>query len=263
MNPITNINEYADSLRKEKVGIPNGSIVKALMLQCKFTKRGEEQQSIIGGIALKFAFLSYYKGEGNKTELVQLIDYSDINNIRFPADILNSDGTTSRPGIMSMPVYLTENVLKARNFNKVDTEQACIALYAYEFSKRFGIKSQLPFIQFLIGTGLAKTVTHADFNIQTPQIGFPVFTVRRYTDRKYDKKDLNPATKEPYPGAEKRFVEELTVYNKDLKASDLESIDVEYVTAESAIAINSALIKRADEKKAESGTAQGPEATPF
>lgn len=256
MSVLDKIKEKAASEKKESVSIPSGSIVDALLIGIKYTKKGEEEASILGGIGVKFAFLGYYTGEGKDAKYVQTIDYSDLDNIKFPADILEKDGSISRPGLMSNGPYLSKGVLEFEKFHAPEDEQGRALMYAHLMGRWFGEHMCEPFLSCLGNSGLVPKLDPIEIGMSNGKFSelFPIVQCYRETWWSYDKKDLDENTKKPVEGARKtQFNEKLTVWNKTTKSAELGNADIKFIDANTAMKISEALSKRQEQKNLEKG----------
>jgi len=87
----------AEEKKQPKIGIPSGSMVRALLMSIDFTKKGQAEKNIIAGIGAKFCFVGYYApNEDGKLIYKPCIDWSDLNNVTFPIDFQNQDGSWKR-----------------------------------------------------------------------------------------------------------------------------------------------------------------------
>jgi len=260
MSFLDKMKETVEGSKKSSISIPNDSVVKTLLCEIDYTKKGKESASIIGGIAVKFAFLGYYKKDNQGKDIyVPCIDYSDLEDITFPIDVKYDDGSWERPGLMSKPIYLSENVLRYKNYTVVQNIQATALLYASMIGLQLGSNMCEPFVHCLNSSGLC-----AQDSLNALEMGissgfndkFPIFHTVRHTYWEYDKADRlkGGGVRE---GARKQFHETLgarRVQNEDGTITwdkTVHEIPIELIPSNVAIKIYDALLKRNELKKAE------------
>lgn len=253
-------NRAAEEHSIQRRVIPEGSIVTAVLFEIGFTNAGKEINSILGGIQAKFCFIDFEK-DGVKTQLINF----DGDEVDFPWDDPNL-GKDGYAGLFSKPIYLTPGTLKYRQVSEPQTVEAAVLLYSHALTLDLGPNIQEPFGRCLLQSGLIdiSSFNFADLGV-TPDFvnadyGFPAVRVFRETWMSYDKKDIDPKTKKPKPGAEKRFNERLTTLDKSVEPynNDLAELPVTFIPSNKVLKIYKALQVRQEIKKLAAGNSDLP-----
>jgi len=261
------LKQKEEESKKEPVSIPSDSIVKAVLTNITYTKKGKEMASIMGGIGLKFAYLGYYKDRQMK-DYIQCIDYSDPENITFPIDRKNNDGTTDRPGLTSMGLYLSPAILKAKKYDPINDEISTFLLYCAVIGKQLTPLFQEPFAHALAGSGLmSQSFNILDVGLKEISTQLPIIYTFRKTWFEYQSSDIDPDTEKPVEGASRRFNEKLTGWDslaEKGKENWLHKAPVELMNSDLVFKIYESLIKRNEEKRMEKEAMQSSSmGTPF
>lgn len=249
------ITQKAEQKKQPKVGIPSGSMVRTLLMSIDYTKKGLAAKNIIDGIGVKFCFVGYYSLDENKKMVYNhCINYADLNNITFPIDLQNEDGTWQRPGLMAKPIYYSIGTLAAKKYNKPETPLEAAMLYAFEFGRTFGKNKIEAFVSCLANSGLV-TFNPSDIDPDDKRdsfsTDFPIMHCYRNTYIKPEvKKSIDENGKETTT-TENVFHESLSCWNKEAKHDELTLLDAEMIPVSSVLKINDALLARQELKKRE------------
>lgn len=257
------IAQRAEQKKQPKIGIPSGSMVKALLMSIDYTKKGLAAKNIIDGIGVKFCFAGYYSlDQDGKTVYNPCIDYSDLNNITFPIDFQNEDGSWQRPGLMAKPLYYSIGTLAAKKYNKPETPLEAAMLYAFEFGRTFGKNKIEIFLSCLANSGLVsfspKDIDPASTD-DSFGTDFPIMHCYRNGYMKQEQKKVIDENGKETTTTENVYHESLSCWNKELKNDELTLLDAELIPVSSVLKINDALLARQELKKLEaSGGADLP-----
>lgn len=257
------INDVASSFKMPKNSIPTTgeTIVKSLIYDIDFTKTAKKvaaeqgrQPTIMDGVAVKFLHLHWWNTdkEGNNTER-QLVDYSDLSDVKFPCDIkvgdeidycyitneeyLNIARVTSKWGIFG-------------RYKRPSNLAEALIIYDASLSDQLGLKEKGIIADLILNLKLAPNLSDEDLDkvgmVRPTEIKYPILNLYRYFDKYTDKT------------GKEQLKTSLTGYNRTAKKVDL-SGNAEWLDEQACLAIYKALIDR--EKARKEGT--GGEVTPF
>lgn len=247
---------------KPKVSIPDKAECSVLIYDIDYTGKarteaeadGHRHPNIRDGVAIKFVVLGYVHDD----KRVVCVDYSDLENIKFPKDTLYKASETD-PGewirsAITGEVYRTPKMVSGKSrsfggFNVPATNLGLAQVYDQSFSLEFGV----PFGNFLIPL-CNREITdlgYESFGIEEPKIKeMPVIKLYRRCGVEYDwtcyegygnARTLKEGSKmTPYV--------RWTAYNQEEKLWDLYDINkkgVNYIPFEISEAIRRAIQERA------------------
>ena len=197
---IENLDNEVKDLKQEKivVSLPSPCMVKAVIYDLDFTAKGkaaaandDRPPTIMDGFTLKFAFTDALVGNDKRV----LIDYSDLDNIKFPCDITDDKGKKHYCGIQYYETYGLYT-LGFNGYNETTDVKSTAIVYDILFGRQFGKRGVL--LELLAQQEFGG-VTYDMFpeHLEKPKspVGFPHIYLNRTAGWKYGKDQIDPKTK--------------------------------------------------------------------
>jgi hypothetical protein len=256
--------EIRDQYRVPKVSIPssiiNPTVCDLLLYDIIFTEAGSKrakeenrEPNLMDGFGVKMVVTDYYVGN----DKFKCIDYSNIEDIKFPCDIVAADGSKEYCGINATEYMNIRRLTQKRSpfggFVVPQSEKHAAVLYDASFGIQYGTFDD-ELTRLLIELKIAK-LKYTDFSDlkANPAITFPVLTVYRYLDWDYPRgswsKNEITGKWDLLPGSEKTQPKIVySTYNRATKIADLK-VTQPRVSNETVLAIMEALRVRDKEKK--------------
>lgn len=249
----------ASQHKLQKVSIPNGAESYWLIYDITYTKsalaKADESlrpPNLLDGIAVKMACIGYVVDKKRKI----CIDYSDLENVKFPCDIV--DETTGEVTYMTGLTHteyltvqrLTSKVSPYGGYNMPNSEKLCALLYDASFCRQFG-REEFELLTCILNTKISPNLTWQDFassGIEQGEPEYPIIPAYRYIDMRYDSRDLIKG--KPIEGAIKRPVATLKVWNRAEGNDELKKVPTKWIPEKAAMAIMNAIVEREARKHA-------------
>jgi len=278
------LQDLLDKNKKQTATIPDGSLVKVLLYNVDYTKAGMTRAaaegrspSLLDGITLKYLVTEYYPLDDQgqikkKVETVKVeVDSNGNKVIKFPADIVNPDGTISFAPIEVFEYFTPKMVSSPYNpggqFVEPQEEMTALLMYNASWAQRYQrVMEELDLAKVVLACGLGDKMNltlegypqisyetfNQKFGLQKPdKILFPIIPAYRYVVREFAKEELGP-DKKPIPGAKGNIKIKLRGSRFDPKTgkriADLDTIPTEYWDSDTVGLIIQALIERTELK---------------
>lgn len=247
------INDVASSFKMPKNSIPTTgeTIVKSLIYDIDFTKTAKKvtaeqgrQPTIMDGLAVKFVHLHYWNTDSNKTPTErQLVDYSDLSNVKFPCDIQIGDETEYC--YITNEEYLNISRVTSKwgmfgKYKRPSSIQETLVIYDASLSDQLGLKEKGTIADLIINLKLVPFLSDEELKsvgiIRPTEVKYPIINIYRYFDIYEDKT------------GKKQMKVQLSGYNRAAKKADLGG-NVEWIDEQACLAIYKALTEREQKRK--------------
>lgn len=239
----------AKDFKVPKNSIPSEGdvIVKSIIYDIAYTnsaksRAAEENRKPVleDGLAVKFLHTYYWGADKKERELVVYKDAKNPNDVKFPCDILNADGTVSYCWITNEE-YLNVNRITNKyglygGYMKPVTDAEFLLVYDSSMCSQLALPGGT-LLDLMLNLNLAE-VSDEELDklgiVRPTENKFPVVNLYRYRETWESKKE---------PG-KKDWKVILQGYNKTAGTNDLKDLPIEWIPAETAWAVNEAVADR-------------------